>query len=1109
MYPIMMKVSGIRDFLPREMDLGHANDHVLIGGKNGSGKSTLVYAMSYSLLSGRVDIDGLRSKNLRRDTDPWRAYVSILFRNPPGESQCDAPEYVELAVEIKSVAGRETIKPTYILNGGDLPDKLIRLKKFPSYDDARAYHKRVFNIDADGYFMFWHQGSIARFANMTDQDRFKHVAEMFGLDEIQQEWIDAQRKMTQAEEEFSSARHYANVQQRKLQELETRKNLLEQRNNDRKDALIKLTAYFLELANLARNEWKKSNAEWENLNRQYETAEYELAEIEKRLEKAEERLSDAKLRQDSLKRNRDAVISSIKRQQDNLNILQTERNSLNAKIADIRDRMQGIRRSKSDLLLEKDRLQSIIENAEKKITEYIQEQERLFDTGRELIRQVTILEENLKELETRLKELRQIDTRLLDEDNLRNQATERKEKYDLLFRQQQNILDNLGKLKKEQQRLDNQTTLLLPEQEKLLNFYRQNGIEAVAFGELFEIKGDTNREAIEIIFNPLKHTVFVSRILKDLSLNKAFYVVPVQDNIISLTIHDKSEAPIFDYLQIVSQVQETLTPGFITGIKFWLKQVVFDVGEQPSQNNNKLALWKGSLWDSFGIRGPVEEGDAIGIRALENARKNIANLLVGAEKELEDITGQLSAANLSLVEATNELNQRVAVNKELPDRVAALATVEQQLPIARDEEEKVINRQKNIGEEILIKRQEKENADGLLKQVNGEISVHEEFEKQSEDINKVIKLEKEIGEIDLVIEQEEFNRDDLTDQIDEIGRNIPGLTNARDALKAEYTGKDEHLNQLETKRGSAKEKTLDFLDQAEQWERDFEQLHQEYETIINGLKVTSQWNVPFVPDKERENKEIMERRIRDARSDLQAVIARVVDEGAREKYHEFLMEFESAKKQMLESELRFGNLKKEEEESRNRFDKAVYMRWERTNHLFSKYMQQLGMVGLIRSIPPDENERNPQYKWELHVATQVGHNPDKVEPESTKRVGKGISGGERAGTSLIFALALLSDIENKPPFYVLDEFDSALDEERKHQLFDMYRSVLDRKLIIVSPKIHGDQYLNRFGKFHCVVANPLLESGKNISEVYDVTREQYSKLPLENDDEPELHEDLL
>ncbi|MNW67186.1 hypothetical protein D3C74_457400 [compost metagenome] len=47
------------------------------------------------------------------------------------------------------------------------------------------------------------------------------------------------------------------------------------------------------------------------------------------------------------------------------------------------------------------------------------------------------------------------------------------------------------------------------------------------------------------------------------------------------------------------------------------------------------------------------------------------------------------------------------------------------------------------------------------------------------------------------------------------------------------------------------------------------------------------------------------------------------------------------------------------------------------------------------------------------------------------RVGKGVSGGEESLSSLLFALALLQNLQTSPGFIVLDEFDGALDEQRK------------------------------------------------------------------------------
>ncbi len=88
------------------------------------------------------------------------------------------------------------------------------------------------------------------------------------------------------------------------------------------------------------------------------------------------------------------------------------------------------------------------------------------------------------------------------------------------------------------------------------------------------------------------------------------------------------------------------------------------------------------------------------------------------------------------------------------------------------------------------------------------------------------------------------------------------------------------------------------------------------------------------------------------------------------------------------------------------------------------------------------------------------------------KVGKGVSGGEESLSSLLFALALLQELDINPSFIVLDEFDSALDEGRKAKVFDLYAKMLDRKLIIISPKGHENEYLNHFQKAYIARHDP-------------------------------------
>jgi ABC-type iron transport system FetAB ATPase subunit len=110
-----------------------------------------------------------------------------------------------------------------------------------------------------------------------------------------------------------------------------------------------------------------------------------------------------------------------------------------------------------------------------------------------------------------------------------------------------------------------------------------------------------------------------------------------------------------------------------------------------------------------------------------------------------------------------------------------------------------------------------------------------------------------------------------------------------------------------------------------------------------------------------------------------------------------------------------------------------------------------------------------------------------MEDVSTKarggKVGKGVSGGEESLSSLLFALALLQNLSFKPGFIVLDEFDSALDENRKLKVFDLYVRELNRKLIILTPKSHEEHYLKRFSKALVVQHDPTIPSSKVVGIV--------------------------
>ena len=203
MYPYQLSFHGIRDFIPTKIKFGKEDEHVLTGGINGSGKSTIVYAMALAMASEEIDIWALRSKNIDKNK-PWNAAVSVIFHNPPGKYQKDAPEYVEFKVEISS-NNIERYEIKYRLFGGIHPDHMQLLKPFTSRSAALDHLRNAYNIDVDGYFMFCYQGSITSFADCSDIDRFKRVSKMYGIDIYESVWRNAQEQLADAELNLAKA----------------------------------------------------------------------------------------------------------------------------------------------------------------------------------------------------------------------------------------------------------------------------------------------------------------------------------------------------------------------------------------------------------------------------------------------------------------------------------------------------------------------------------------------------------------------------------------------------------------------------------------------------------------------------------------------------------------------------------------------------------------------------------------------------------------------------------------------------------------------------------------------------------------------------------------
>lgn len=120
MIPWRLQFTGIRDYPPTSLNLTGIDEHVLITGPNGSGKSTITFCMGAVLYSAKVDVEGLRSRNLPADKR-WNARISFLFKNA-GLMKIDAPDYIEFSLKIIQDPG-QPIKKEFSISTGDKIDE--------------------------------------------------------------------------------------------------------------------------------------------------------------------------------------------------------------------------------------------------------------------------------------------------------------------------------------------------------------------------------------------------------------------------------------------------------------------------------------------------------------------------------------------------------------------------------------------------------------------------------------------------------------------------------------------------------------------------------------------------------------------------------------------------------------------------------------------------------------------------------------------------------------------------------------------------------------------------------------------------------------------------
>ncbi|MEK3988497.1 AAA family ATPase [Robertmurraya sp. FSL R5-0851] len=142
MIPWRMSLSGIRDYRPEQIDLSGSDQHIMITGPNGSGKSTITYCMGAVLYSSKVDVEGLKSRNLLPE-QTWKAQISLVFKND-GQIKIDAATFIQFSLRMVQEPG-QPIKKEFTISTGEEIDQWENTIKFTSGD--RQFNFSAYKVD--------------------------------------------------------------------------------------------------------------------------------------------------------------------------------------------------------------------------------------------------------------------------------------------------------------------------------------------------------------------------------------------------------------------------------------------------------------------------------------------------------------------------------------------------------------------------------------------------------------------------------------------------------------------------------------------------------------------------------------------------------------------------------------------------------------------------------------------------------------------------------------------------------------------------------------------------------------------------------------------------
>ncbi|HJV16805.1 MAG TPA: chromosome segregation protein SMC, partial [Bacillales bacterium] len=1059
MIPWRMSFSGIRDYRPEQIDLSGINDHIMITGPNGAGKSTITYAIGAVLYSSKVDVEGLKSRNLLPD-ETWKAQIALVFKNE-GQMKIDAATFIQFSLRMVQEPG-QPIKKEFSISTGEEIYQWENVVKFTSGDrqfNFSSYKKDLlykYKIDPDAYYLIWYQQEVNQFAVMNPEERFRIFSEMHKIDQTQREWEESIEKLKETTETLRTAKY--NVENKKL-ELQIKKGQLDRFKNNQERLIGGARQYIeslLQLETVLKKEKGSLEGVMEELSFKMEEA-TELISI-KQVEKEQltEKINELLVEKGQLEDKQEEAEGVLEALNVEIQDKKQSISQLEAELEDLTKRKNQITRTEKEVQDKLNRLGKEIDDTSNQLAQ-VKEQHKQQEQER------SVLLGEIAKLDYQVKE----DLRLYEEH--RKRLAEFKSSHEVSTTIKR-LEDETNHFKNEHLTLSNEIKELQRERDSLLEnrdlSKRQS--ESLAYLRIRNIKAYPLRELVELdeqaqlkderLFNAIKYTIFFQG--KQIDPPNDLYHVPLME-----TVPDRSVDALPElHLKIREGMKDEDLPHAMKAL-WWVGQF-FQNGPSKIQN--------GILYDGMGIRGPQEKERYILSKKALLARK-------------QEVEKQIFIKESRLLELDERITSHMKRSQELNRIIQFVREAEAFMAIEYERESRIKrleNERKSLAE-----------VEALLGELDGKRTNHHVH---------LIQLQGK----QLILQEEESFYVELGKMKGKYD-NLLTLQNQMTLLKSHHGRQvammeelDENQNKMENKIKKLKRNVEQVVDELELSNKGLKRVIHQRNNAEEELELTAKHLVIYI-QKITEMKDLVPQvyaemadkpvpdqlpsisSLKDRRENGKITFDGArrepdIDPAAPENYEAVKQEFERLDNEYKRTNILLEQDRERAEQLKDKLETTINMRVTEIRRRFQSYMSHFQFEGEVDWASSEDKKGRTHFKLFIK-ARKEGHR-GTMEDVSTKarggKVGKGVSGGEESLSSLLFALALLQNLSFKPGFIVLDEFDSALDENRKLKVFDLYVQELKRKLIILTPKSHEEHYLKRFSKALVVQHDPTIPSSK-------------------------------